>query len=392
MTSLTDSPRVETPVRAARPRPAGVILQTPLQGTSPASQEGRAVARALSASGLPVRLAEVPEEGRCAPETQSAFEEQLEPLLHTPIDVPHSVLYYAGDPLRWNLEVYGIRRVGRLAFGGSRLPEAWEEPCQAMDELWLASENQRQSCANAGLPAERLRVLPSGVDTALFHPNAPRLEVPGARGCNFLSVANLQERQGDPLLLRAFAQEFGAEEDVALWVKIAPHAAPASHLAAELAFFLEREVGLPLERCPQIVLVNEPLSPAAMASLYASADVFVRPFHASLRAQALLEALASGLAVLAPRADAAADFVGEESVCSLALEKSISAPASQDFASGAQWAQPSLPQLRLLLREIFERRAETRERGLRARQEIVAHRDWSVILPQWVQAFRELLA
>ncbi|MFZ5513186.1 MAG: glycosyltransferase family 4 protein [Pseudomonadota bacterium] len=148
----------------------------------------------------------------------------------------------------------------------------------------IPTEDQREQCAAEGF--ERLRVLGRGVDAELFHP-----------------------ARRDPALRERWGA--GPDTPVALYV---------GRLAAEknLDLFV-RAIQAMRERCPELraVMVGDgPLAAGlrqshpdihfagaqvgeALAAHYASADLFVFPSLSETFGNVLLEAMASGLAVLA---------------------------------------------------------------------------------------------
>ncbi|MGK0673514.1 MAG: glycosyltransferase family 1 protein [Halothiobacillaceae bacterium] len=161
----------------------------------------------------------------------------------------------------------------------------------------IPTEDQCEQCAAEGF--ERLRVLGRGVDAELFHP-----------------------ARRDPALRERWGA--GPETPVALYV---------GRLAAEknLNLFV-RAIHTMRERCPKLraVMVGDgPLAASlrqahpdiifagaqvgeALAAHYASADVFVFPSLSETFGNVLLEAMASGLAVLAFDYAAARQLIDDE--------------------------------------------------------------------------------
>src|SRR5206468_420328 len=80
-----------------------------------------------------------------------------------------------------------------------------------------------------------------------FRPGLPPMSLSCDRRFRFLSITDLHPRRGTDVLLRAYLEEFNAKEDVALILLV--FNSPDAHVSAEaeLAFFIERELGLKLE-------------------------------------------------------------------------------------------------------------------------------------------------
>lgn len=376
-------------------RVAGVVFQSAVYRHSSAAAEARAAALGLSRAGLPVVLAPGDSPQDAAAPLPPAEQEALEALTHRKLDLARSVLYYQGDPAGWNLDYHGRARVGRAAPWSDRLPRSWQQPCQALDQLWVPSEFQRQIVLSAGLAPGKVRVLRAGIDTQQFRPGLPPLKIPPRRGFNFLAVTSLEDRKATELLLSAFLQEFSAEEDVSLTLKTWPRPPSppglAMDLAAELAWFVERIAGQPLEKCATVILLDQALPATLMPALYAAADAFVLPSRGEGRARALLEALSCQLPVISTAWGPALEFLDHENSFLVESEGLAEVPAAEEFLCGHCWAQPSLEQLRRQMRAVCAHPEAAGARARKGRERLVAAWDWSVLLPAWEEAFRRLL-
>lgn len=113
----------------------------------------------------------------------------LERLTLQRLDPARSVLYHAGTPTSWNLDFYGRSRVGRTAFGTDRIPDGWAERCNALDEIWVPNEFNRETFTASGVDAQKVRVLRTGVDTQRFRPGSQPL----ARRCRFSKKRNCKK-------------------------------------------------------------------------------------------------------------------------------------------------------------------------------------------------------
>uniref|UniRef100_A0A383WC78 Glycosyl transferase family 1 domain-containing protein n=1 Tax=Tetradesmus obliquus TaxID=3088 RepID=A0A383WC78_TETOB len=77
----------------------------------------------------------------------------------------------AGAPCPPNPREFGwVYAVGRTMFETDRLPAAFVPRLNAMNEIWVPSEWQRESFAASGIAADKLRVVPEGVNTTWFDP------------------------------------------------------------------------------------------------------------------------------------------------------------------------------------------------------------------------------
>ena len=89
----------------------------------------------------------------------------------------------------------------------------------AVDELWVPSSFVRQGFLQSGVPAERVHVVPLGVDHELFRPGVEPLPLPTGKRFRFLFVGGTIHRKGIDVLLEAYARAFTSADDVCLVVK-----------------------------------------------------------------------------------------------------------------------------------------------------------------------------
>jgi glycosyltransferase involved in cell wall biosynthesis len=142
------------------------------------------------------------------------------------------------------------------------------------------------------LPAERVMVVPGGVDTEIFHPGATsRLELPPRYA---LFVGSLQPRKNLNRLLDAWGRMKNAVPDA--WLLIAGTGGDVF-----------RPISL---NTPERVKFLGVVPDADLPGLYASATVFILPSLDEGFGLTLLEAMASGTMILASNAGALPEVAG----------------------------------------------------------------------------------
>jgi glycosyltransferase involved in cell wall biosynthesis len=203
-------------------------------------------------------------------------------------------------------------RAGRLAviqpweFGA--IPSTWLGPLTAqVDELWVPSDYVRDMYVAAGVAADRVVTIPNGVDLQAFMPEGPQRDLPGAgEGTRFLFVGGLIGRKGADVLFDAWREAFAGRDDVTLVLKDfgangiyrdAGREPIHQHIAAGAL--------------PRILLIDDDLSTDEVAALYRACDVLVHPYRGEGFAMPVLEAMASGLPVLATGGGPTDEFLPE---------------------------------------------------------------------------------
>jgi glycosyltransferase involved in cell wall biosynthesis len=266
-------------------------------------------------------------------------------------------------------EVHGPGDFGVVVLGEPFVPErsarwiVWETTelpyrqrvlCDATRFLWTPSRWGRETLIANGIEAGRVAVVPEGVDTDFFHPG-PR----GEGRFRFLSVGKWENRKYPDGLLRAFIEEFGADETVELYLHAHNPYIPGFSLAEAVG-----RTGLP--DTGNIVL-GEPCSLTDLRALYRSADCFVLPTRAEGWGLPILEAMACGLPAIVTAYSAPADYIDEANGYPLRVAGMVEAhDATHGIATGL-WAEPDLSHLRALMRRAFREREELREKGRHAR-------------------------
>src|SRR5271168_395051 len=149
------------------------------------ADETRGIVFGLHRAGVPMRL----EPLGAQQDTQDLLTkdelEELELLKHQSVDAARGVLFQHVPAHDFNLAMHGRSRVGRTMFETDSIPDGWLNYCVAMDEVWVPSTFNSVVFAAAGVSPQRLRVLPSGVNTTQFRPGLKSLPIPRRRGFNF---------------------------------------------------------------------------------------------------------------------------------------------------------------------------------------------------------------
>ena len=207
------------------------------------------------------------------------------------LGLPVSGIYHTDFP----------RYVGALG-GGERLAEIARGYLRwfygQLDRVFVSSTSYRDELLASGIPPERVRWLPRGVDAERFHPERRRRGFFARFGLDdgptLLYVGRLAPEKNLELLLDAFASLRDTHPDARLaLVGDGPSRAA-----------LEGRAGAGVAFCG--VLAGDEL-----ATAYASADLFVFPSRTDTFGNAVLEAMASALPVVVAREGGPAEQVEE---------------------------------------------------------------------------------
>lgn len=243
-------------------------------------------------------------------------------------------------------------------------PLAWINALSrgAIAEWWVPSETVRAGALQAGAPADRVVVVPNGVDVSLFRPDGEALRLRTAKRFKFLFVGGTIWRKGFDLLLSAFGRAFSDDDDVCLVVKDSGVGTYyQGQTAGEAIREFQQQTG-----SPELEYLPGEVTDAEMAQLYRAADCLVLPYRGEGFGMPVAEAMACGRTVLVTRGGATDDWC-EETNAYLIPANRVPLPPGPVCGwetAGAAWRlEPDLTALIEQLRHIAAHPAEARARG-----------------------------
>lgn len=227
------------------------------------------------------------------------------------------------------------------------LPDAFATAILARQaEVWAASQSAAAACLRAGIPAERVRVIPHGADLACFSPTGEVRALGLSDRFVFLFAGVSHYRKGVDVAVRAFVEEFSPHEPASLVIKDAPASYGwGANLQAELRALADRD--------PRIVYLVERLPPREMAALYRAADALVAPSRGEGFHLPLLEALACGCPILTTATGVAPDLAGDGVTLLDARPVVFSGNEGENPLAARAWLAPEVSSLRRAMRERY---------------------------------------
>ena len=204
-------------------------------------------------------------------------------------------------------EAEGVRRLGALAYR-----------CYAGADRFLAiSEAMAQNYRAAGLPADRLRVTPNGVDTERFRPAAPaerdrlRRELGLAADVHWIAFVGFFSRDKCPDVLFEAWRQLPSERREKTGLLFVGATESAYHeVDATLARRIRDEAAA-LGASHLLTFTGEV---ADVERVYRAADVLAMPSVREAFGMVLVEAMASGLPVVATRIPHVTDAIVDDGV------------------------------------------------------------------------------
>ena len=305
-------------------------------------------------------------------------------LRNRPLSGPPDVTIRHQFPPDWKRPGFG-RLVVFQPWEYEAVPAEWVREAHRADEIWACSRFVQQAFLASGIPADRVHLIPLGFDPEVFrqegvrHPLPP---VPGTRlrkgppaRTTFLFVGGATRRKGADLLLEAYLRAFTASDSVRLVVK---------DLGAR-SYYRKETLGAEFRRAalrpgaPEIVYLDADMGDAELAALYRAGDCLVQPYRGEGFALPPLEAMACGLPVLVTAGGPTDDYVDDHTGFRLPFRR---APAPDNAfviypcPPEVRQLEPDLEALTAALRWVYEHPEETRQRGVAAGEQALAHWTW----------------
>jgi glycosyltransferase involved in cell wall biosynthesis len=274
-------------------------------------------------------------------------------------------------------------RVGRTMFETDSVPSGWIPKLHQMDRIWVPTQFHVETFAKAGVHRSKLKAIPEPVDTEFYSPD--RVEgmlLPERKPDQFvfLSVFKWEPRKGWNFLLDAFAREFNATENVALFILThAPNSFQPVHLTKQVDEFVKnaREEMVDKLEDANIDYVDPGHAPVhlissvpddMMPALYKSADCVVIPSRGEGWGRPHVEAMSMGKPLIATNWSGPTEFLNEKNGYPLPIEKLEPAVG----IPGHNWARPNTTALMQLMRRAFTNRKEAAALGAQARKDMVS--------------------
>ena len=230
-------------------------------------------------------------------------------------------------------------------YGG--IPAEWIDPIhRAVDEVWVPSTWVKDCYIKSGIPADRVAVIPNGVDTETFRPEGPALPLRNDRAVRLLFVGGTINRKGFDLLLDTYLDTFGPDDDVCLVVK--PFGGDSVYQHAAMDDRLRACADDPGSAA--IEIIDRRLTRVEMAELYRACHVLVHPYRGEGFGLPVAEAMACGIPTVVTGAGACLDFC--DASTSWLIDSCTIAAGIQGFQPGPAgfWlAEPDREHLRHLL-------------------------------------------
>ncbi|MGH7716496.1 MAG: glycosyltransferase [Vulcanimicrobiaceae bacterium] len=234
------------------------------------------------------------------------------------------------------------------------------------DDVWVHSSYNKSCYVEAGLDADRIAVVPHGVDLRVFNPEGPAMAIDDER-FRFVFVGATIPRKGIDLLVNAYISTFTANDRIALMIKDADTGSYRNQTRnAELRALSGRR------DLPRIEYVDQTVPDEAIAQIYRGSSCLVLPYRGEGFGLPVIEAMACGIPAIVTAGGSTDDAVDDEVGWRIPSTRLNVDPAIVPLPTKTlPWTlEPDAGALGALMRYAYEHGDEVRERGTRAARRI----------------------
>jgi glycosyltransferase involved in cell wall biosynthesis len=253
-------------------------------------------------------------------------------------------------------------RILRAFWETDRIPSKMVAQFADADEIWVGSSFNVAALTRWGIRRDKIKTVPAAVAVERYGSHVQPLPWADARRFTFLACFDVSLRKGWDLLFRAFFKEFKPSENARMALNVhssldigrdelVRHIEGWAKTFAGSAWVAENNEWRSPE--PPLLCIGEDLHADAMAQFYRSGDVYVMPSRGEGWGIPAMEAMASGLPVIATAWGGQMDYMDDETALLVSCNPApVSANACRESAhfAGQMWVEPNLADLQKQMR------------------------------------------
>lgn len=277
--------------------------------------------------------------------------------------------YYYGE--------YGDRR--RIAYNvweSTLFPDFFFQRLLEYDQLWVPSNWQRNCAIKQGFPADRVKVVPEGVDGTVFHPLEtweegllPEYE---DKRFKFVMFGRWDNRKSTTEIVQTFLKTFGKDEPVDLVVSI-DNPFPEKWQKGKTTEECLKELGLD---DPRVHVKHFP-SRADYVSYLQHGHVFVSCARSEGWNLPLIEAIACGIPTISSNYGAQLDFAeGVSHMVNIKEMRPIKEMFMYDSPPPGEFSEPDFDHLSEVMRDVYENYEEYKAQAATDAYKVIEKFTW----------------
>lgn len=344
-----------------------LTVRGPFRGPSGYDHHVREFVRELDRQGIRIHLIDLPH--WTAAKFPDLLKDPFFESLNRPVD-SNIVLHFTLPP-----DVRAVRRkrnANFTMFEASRIPTDWVRHNHSHDLVIVPTESSRRAWVASGMDEKRLRLCPLGVDPSRYaiageslELNLPSGEPVSQYSIRFLNISELNPRKNLIGLVRAWIRATTPADNAVLILKTGAWIPRAQQRFDEQLDAMLTKLEKRLEDAAPILFLRRMLSDADMPRLYRAATHYVSMSFGEGWDQAMMEAAATGLQLIAPDHSAYQCYLDRSTARLITAHQATVVfngdPATAAFFHDATWWKPDEAEAVRAIRDSIEHRNDPTE-------------------------------
>lgn len=296
-------------------------------------------------------------------------------------DIDYSVKVIDATPENYpSLIEPGKYNVGFFTWETDRLPREWVPACNAMDEIWVPCQWNKEVCISSGVTRP---VFVFGHCLSESGHSAAPPNIPGLRrdAYKFYSIFQWNERKNPRGLLLAYLMAFTKRDNVALILKTyrKDYSASEQRVVSDTVEYIKGMVGGP--NLPTVHLITWSLTKDEILGLHQTGDCFALLHRSEGWGLPHHEALLFGKPVITTRFGGNLEFTKPEH--SYLVDYSVGKVEGMDhirwYEPRMKWAYPDVNHCRDLMQHVYANRAEAARKGAAGQKFVETVFSWETV-------------
>lgn len=278
--------------------------------------------------------------------------------------------------------------IGRTMFETDRVNVEHVRRCNLMNSVWVPTDFHVSTFIESGVDPSKVVKIVQSVDVKFFDPlkykplvikSRAKLAL-GSKNLSLsdpsknveyvlLSIFKWEYRKGWDVLLRSYLEEFSQNDGVALYLLTNPYHSTGNFKSKIVDFVENSDIDEPVDGWAPVYVIDTHVAQVDLPRIYKAANTFVLPSRGEGWGRPIVEAMAMSLPVIATNWSGPTEY--------LTLENSYPFPVDEMSEvmegpfKGHRWAKPSVNKLRVLMRHVMSNPEESREKGRKAREDMI---------------------
>jgi glycosyltransferase involved in cell wall biosynthesis len=288
--------------------------------------------------------------------TEHGLEPLLDELTKVKYATPPEIILNVCLPEQSELSISCIN-LNFTMFEADRIPQTWVRASSSVDLTILPTNFCKETWVKCGVPANKLAVLPLGIDTHIYNPAVPGLplldrneekDLISNYPIRFLNVQEVVTRKNLEGLLKAWCEETTPEDGACLLLKL------GSHSGDKLADFINSYVKIEYKKkpCAPVYVMTQILGEKLMPYLFGSCTHYISASCGEGWGYPETQAGAMGKMLVAPNNTAFSDYLTNDNSYLVDCDAEPAKQKGPTFKlySGASWFRPKFEHLKQKIR------------------------------------------